>query len=121
MNLTAQKTDKPRAAAPIRNVAYVDLARAFRSSPSICGSVPTPAEAYLSTPGCDFASLIRSATELAEHGRMDGQDFSGFRETGNRHECVRPVTSILVDQRRMTKCTRRAHQHRMAVRLRGHD
>ena len=41
-------------------------ARAFRSSPSICGSVPTPAEAYLSMPGCDFANWTRSATESAD-------------------------------------------------------
>jgi len=40
-------------------------ARAFKSSPSRCGSVPLPAEPNVSTPGCAFASRTSSATEVA--------------------------------------------------------
>ena len=95
-------------------------ARAFRSSPSICGSVPTPAEAYLSMPGCDFANWTRSATELADTDGCTART-SVVSERPATGANVSELYPALLWTKGYQKRARAAHQNRMAVRFSGHD
>src|SRR5215203_7401065 len=103
MNLPAQKADKSRAAAPIRNMADVDLRTRFqefafnmrkRSHPS--RGVPQHARLRL-------RQLDEIGDRVGRYRWMHGQDFGGFRKTCNGRKCFRTVSSALVDQRRYQK------------------